>query len=474
MWYTTGYLAGGRGVACCGGLASAEWEGCSRRHTWPMGRADATRGGCDRVDRRLDAAGMNGSRTSSTRQVGAGTTAITTYCTDSASRLTSVSSTPTGLSILPAAITYDGHGNATQIGTQAWTYDGADRVTSATANGITPSSAVYVRDSLGRVIVSGPVAAPVRYGFTGADDSPDFQLTTAGGLGERYVSLPGGALLTVNGTTMTWSIPNLHGDIIATVTGTTVTAGFLYDPYGQPLDSSSLAVNIGAVPATRTGTTSDAWHGSAQRGYEHGGGLNQILMGARSYLPELGIFTATDPIEGGNTTTYAYPQDPINHNNLTGQWGEWITQAVNWTIEHRDGIIQTAGYIAVGACVFATAGVCGGIALAVGAVSAANRLATYGFSSGKKDLSGWLRVGAAAALDIGLSRLPGVRRAVTGLYSPLKRSAGRSILGYRGAHRIPAARVDYMSLRRAVKGWGGSARLGGASAGAYWTYRGDL
>jgi RHS repeat-associated protein len=168
------------------------------------------------------------------------------------------------------------------------------------------------------VIVSGPVAAPVRYGFTGADDSPDFQLTTTGGLGERYVSLPGGVLLTVNGTTSTWSIPNLHGDIIATVTGTTVTSGFLYDPYGQPLDSSSLAVHIGAVPATRTGTTSDAWHGSAQRGYEHGGGLNQILMGARSYLPELGIFTATDPIEGGNTTTYAYPQDPINAEDLTG------------------------------------------------------------------------------------------------------------------------------------------------------------
>jgi hypothetical protein len=48
-------------------------------------------------------------------------------------------------------------------------------------------------------------------------------------------------------------------------------------------------------------------------------------MGARSYLPELGIFTATDPVEGGNTTTYAYPQDPINHSDLTGTcdglWG---------------------------------------------------------------------------------------------------------------------------------------------------------
>jgi hypothetical protein len=41
-------------------------------------------------------------------------------------------------------------------------------------------------------------------------------------------------------------------------------------------------------------------------------------MGARTYLPALGIFTATDPIPGGNTTVYAYPQDPINGSDLTG------------------------------------------------------------------------------------------------------------------------------------------------------------
>lgn len=41
-------------------------------------------------------------------------------------------------------------------------------------------------------------------------------------------------------------------------------------------------------------------------------------MGARTYLPDLGIFTATDPVEGGNTTTYTYPQDPINAQDLDG------------------------------------------------------------------------------------------------------------------------------------------------------------
>ena len=379
-----------------------------------------TGGRCDRFGGRPDRiAGVSGSRSSGIRQVGTGTTAITTYCTDNASRLTSVSSTPTGLSILPAAITYDGHGNATQIGTQAWTYDGADRVTSATANGITPSSAVYVRDSLGRVIVSGPVAAPVRYGFTGADDSPDFQLTTTGGLGERYVSLPGGVLLTVNGTTSTWSIPNLHGDIIATVTGTTVTAGFLYDPYGQPLDSSSLAVNIGAVPATRTGTTSDAWHGSAQRGYEHGGGLNQILMGARSYLPELGIFTATDPIEGGNTTTYAYPQDPINLADLDGRWAEWLQRAAT--------VIGVAASVA---CIVATAGVCTGLVVAAVVSSAAWN--GYQAATGKQSAWDAVRNTGIDALSLVVRPLRVVRVAKAGKYVPrhLPRAAVKARHGY--------------------------------------------
>ncbi|MBK7610670.1 MAG: hypothetical protein IPJ15_04965 [Actinomycetales bacterium] len=106
----------------------------------------------------------------------------------------------------------------------------------------------------------------------------------------------------------------------------------MYDPFGQPINTSSGAVDLAATPTTRTGTTTDAWHGGAQRGYEHTSGLNQILMGARTYLPELGIFTATDPIEGGNTTTYTYPQDPINHNDLTGLWDIWQAVSIVTTV----------------------------------------------------------------------------------------------------------------------------------------------
>ena len=130
----------------------------------------------------------------------------------------------------------------------------------------------------------------------------------------------------------TFALPNLHGDITTLVdtAGTITGSGYLYDPFGQPLNADTGSVDLAAVPATRADvSTTDAWQGSAQRGYEHTGGLNQMLMGARTYLPALGIFTATDPIPGGNTTTYTYPQDPINGRDLNGQCWGWGCEAIS-------------------------------------------------------------------------------------------------------------------------------------------------
>jgi hypothetical protein len=41
-------------------------------------------------------------------------------------------------------------------------------------------------------------------------------------------------------------------------------------------------------------------------------------MGARLYNPVTNQFTSPDPVTGGNETTYTYPNDPINKNDITG------------------------------------------------------------------------------------------------------------------------------------------------------------
>jgi RHS repeat-associated protein len=111
----------------------------------------------------------------------------------------------------------------------------------------------------------------------------------------------------------------------------TVTGGnWVSDPYGQPLNATTGVVDTAATPTTRSGTsTTDAWLGQHQRGYEHTGALNQMLMGARTYLPALGIFTSTDPISGGSATAYDYcNQDPINTVDLNGTFAILIVGAV--------------------------------------------------------------------------------------------------------------------------------------------------
>jgi len=72
-------------------------------------------------------------------------------------------------------------------------------------------------------------------------------------------------------------------------------------------------------------------------------------MGARLYNPATGLFTSQDPVQGGNTTTYTYPQDPINKQDTTGHWGwvkkAWggITGSAKWLGKKAGGAARATG-----------------------------------------------------------------------------------------------------------------------------------
>ncbi len=106
-----------------------------------------------------------------------------------------------------------------------------------------------------------------------------------------------------------------HGDIVATTNGSGTKAGSTkaYDPFGNPLGTTTLPDNSAA-------NLDYGWHGQQQRPLEHETGLQPLIeMGARQYDPLLGRFLEIDPIEGGTTTNdYGYVRDPMQQADTSG------------------------------------------------------------------------------------------------------------------------------------------------------------
>jgi len=200
--------------------------------------------------------------------------------------------------------------------------------------------------------------------YSDTSDNPTW--VSQGGQTQRYVELIGGDLgLTVDSVgDAELTIANPHNDIVTTVAvpadtpATAIDGWNQFDEYGAPATANT----------ADTGAVHYGWLGGTQRA-AHDSGL--ILMGVRLYNPATGLFTATDPVEGGNSNAYTYPADPVNKSDTTGEWGcGWCKRAKSagksagkWLWRNR---VAVAGTIAFGVCVFATAGAC----LAAGVVAA--------------------------------------------------------------------------------------------------------
>ncbi|GAA2238574.1 hypothetical protein GCM10010401_08550 [Rarobacter faecitabidus] len=191
------------------------------------------------------------------------------------------------------------------------------------------NTTTFTLDALQRRLVetrtTGSGTTTIRRGYADTSDNPGWATTTKNGTTTltRYASSIAGDLGAQHtGTDLTLDIVDPWDSVAATITVTGTTLGTIsglssFDEYGNPL--------------TTTPTTGDityGWKGGKERAGNPTSGLT--LMGVRLYNPTTGLFTSPDPVKGGNTTAYTYPQDPINWNDLSGLMQKYELTDAEW------------------------------------------------------------------------------------------------------------------------------------------------
>ncbi|MCM3660500.1 hypothetical protein M3148_05755 [Georgenia satyanarayanai] len=447
-----------------------------------------------------------------------------TFTIDRADRLTHVTDTidtvDDASTCTTRSYTFDANGNRTTTTatgavdacptqgatSRTWVHDTADRVLSG-AN----STGSYVYDPLGRQTTlpgvdtpTGPAAGNLQVGYYDTDlvrtttqngATTTYQLdpaarrsttthttgtsttTTVRHYGDTSDNPAWATKTTPTGTETTRYLPGLAGGLALEITGTDP-ALLVSDPHGTtsttiPIPTTSSSYTTASTPWQRTdeygnpldthpsatGVLPYAWHGKDERATDTTG---LSLMGVRLYNPVTGLFTSRDPIPGGNTTAYAYPQDPINNHDLDGQKRRprSISKQPTWWQRHG-GKVLTVGTIA--ACVVASVFVCG--AISVGAAFVSNsRIRRGHFSFDRRGFindAAWIVAGGAAGRALsGSLRLSAISR--------YRRPAPRH-----SARHDPRGHVTRIDWRQTRRNMGANLVLGTAgAAGASVTRRG--